>query len=163
MNCSPREHATFTRLFVLRFVPFRNLNPAETGFPLRAKLPGFQFPFAKRRLETPADSRSPIFAGDCGKLSTPRKSPKALPCQFSADSGQSSELIGVRWFVFFAFFTPAVTKSVLLAGPTPGRDLGARSKIAPASPFCPFATVTVLAFAGLLNALPRTARCLPHL
>ena len=53
----------------------------------------------------------------------------------------------------FAFFTPAATPSVLLAGPTPGRNLGARSKTAPASPLCLFATVTVLAFAGLLNAL----------
>ena len=57
------------------------------------------------------------------------------------------------WLFVFAFFTPAATPSVLLAGPTPGRNLGARSKTAPASPLCLFATVTVLAFAGLLNAL----------
>ena len=48
----------------------------------------------------------------------------------------------------FAFLHPPLPHRLLLAGPTPGRDLGARSKTAPASPLCLFATVTVLAFAG---------------
>jgi hypothetical protein len=48
----------------------------------------------------------------------------------------------------FAFFTQAITPpfAARLSDTEPG--LGARSKTAPASPFCPFATVTVLAFAG---------------
>jgi hypothetical protein len=68
----------------------------------------------------------------------------------------------VRLFVF-AFFTQPSPNDLLLTGPTPSRDLGARSKTAPASPSETSAAVTLLAFADLFHALPRAARCLPHL
>jgi hypothetical protein len=51
-------------------------------------------------------------------------------------------------FVFFAFFTPAITPPFAARLSDTEPTLGARSKTAPASPFRPFATVTVLAFAG---------------
>jgi hypothetical protein len=51
------------------------------------------------------------------------------------------------------FLRPPSPHRLLLTGPTPSRNLGARSKTAPASPISLFAAVTVLAFAGLLNAL----------
>jgi hypothetical protein len=57
------------------------------------------------------------------------------------------------WVVCLRLFYARHHPSVLLAGPTPGRNLVARSKTAPASPFCLFASVTILAFAGLLHAL----------
>src|ERR1017187_1784328 len=66
----------------------------------------------------------------------------------------------VRMFVF-AFFTHAITNRLLLTGPTPSRELGARSKTAPASPPFPFRHCHGFSFRWLLNALPRAARCLP--
>ena len=51
------------------------------------------------------------------------------------------------------FLRPPSPPRLLLTGPTPSRNLGARSKTAPASPISLIAAVTVLAFAGLLNAL----------
>jgi hypothetical protein len=43
--------------------------------------------------------------------------------------------------------------------PKVGSEIEIRASVAA---FAPFATVTVSAFADSLNALPRTARCLPH-
>jgi hypothetical protein len=54
--------------------------------------------------------------------------------------------------VFFAFFTHALTNRLLLTGPTPSRDLGARSKTAPASPLALPATVTVCCFRWNFNS-----------
>ena len=51
------------------------------------------------------------------------------------------------------FLRPPSPHQLLLTGPTPSRDFGARSKIAPASPSRPSATVTLLAFADLFHAL----------
>jgi hypothetical protein len=61
----------------------------------------------------------------------------------------------------FTSFTPPSPYRLLLTRPTPSRKLGARAKIAPASPSFPSAAVTLSAFAGFTNALSRTARCLP--
>ena len=53
----------------------------------------------------------------------------------------------VSLFVF-AFFTPAITLPFAARWSDTEPAMEARSKTAPASPICPFATVTVLAFAG---------------
>jgi hypothetical protein len=51
----------------------------------------------------------------------------------------------------FAYFTHAIAPPFAARLSDTGPTLGARSKTAPASPFCPFPTVTVLAFAGFSN------------
>ena len=140
LHSSPREQTTRARLLVLQFVPCRNLNPAETGFPFRARLPVFNSPLQDdalklgrltlahicrrlRKVDTAAQNSQgasmPIFR----RL---RAGLKPWPCR------------GQHRLFDFAFFTHAVTPSVLLAGPTPGRELGARSKTAPAAPPFPF-------------------------
>ena len=59
------------------------------------------------------------------------------------------------------FLRPPSPYRLLLTGPTPSRQLGARSKTAPASPFCPFRHCHGFSFRWILNALLRAARCLP--
>ena len=64
------------------------------------------------------------------------------------------------WLFVFAFLrTPSPRPSARWSdtGPRFGSEIKNRASVS----LCPFATVTVLAFAGLLNALPRAARCLP--
>jgi hypothetical protein len=55
--------------------------------------------------------------------------------------------MGAMMVVCLRFFTPAITPPFAAHSSDTEPTLGARSKTAPASPFCPFATVTVLAFA----------------
>ena len=68
------------------------------------------------------------------------------PRRFAIVSGNypSACLIQV---VFFAFFTHAITPPFAARLSDTEPKLGARSKTAPASPFCLFPTVTVFAFA----------------
>jgi hypothetical protein len=69
------------------------------------------------------------------KVSTAWKIPRvqsvAIFRRLRAGFEYDEVLVGL--FVF-AFFTPVITPPLLLAGSTPIRDLGARSKTAPASP-----------------------------
>lgn len=59
------------------------------------------------------------------------------------------------------FLRPPSPHRLLLTRPTPTRDLGARSKTAPASPHFPFRHCHGFSFRSVFKALPRTARCLP--
>ena len=70
--------------------------------------------------------------------------------------------IWLRLFVF-AFFTPALTGRLLVTGPTPGRESGARSKTAPAAPPLPFRRCHGFCFRWVFMALRAAGPLSPQL
>ena len=64
--------------------------------------------------------------------------------------------------VFFAFFMHAATPPFAARLSDTEPTLGARSKTAPASPFCPFATVTVFCFRWVVKCTSRAASLSPN-
>ena len=85
------------------FVPFRHLKPTETGLHPR-ETAGFQFPLARRRLETRLTRAPSGLPGDCGKLPRPGKSAEARPRQFSADSGEGFQPGGMSGCLSSPFY-----------------------------------------------------------
>src|ERR1039457_3773392 len=108
---------------------------------------------------------APILAGDCGTATLPAKRRKPARVDLPQTPGRIKTSAGARKLGCLSspILRPPSPHRLLLTGPTPSPDLGARSKTAPASPLCLFATVTLFAFARFFNALPRAARCIPHL